>query len=75
MPQTRQRKYMLIWQRDHFAEGTDVAGLWTNLVNFLRCPLKCGVDPLMPPPSHPPRIPLTRPHLTLTSPSPHPHTL
>ena len=62
VPQTRQRKYMLIWQRDHFAEGTDVAGLWTNLVNFLRCPLKCGVDPLIPP-----RTPLTRSH------SPHPH--
>ena len=73
VPQTRQRKYMLIWQRDHFAEGTDVAGLWTNLVNFLRCPLKCGVDPLMPPPSHPPRIPLASPSHALTSPSPHPH--
>ena len=35
---------MLIWQRDHFAEGTDVAGLWSNLVNFLRCPLKFSVD-------------------------------
>ena len=31
---------MLIWQREHFEEGTDVAGLWSNLVDFLRCPLK-----------------------------------
>ena len=44
VPQTRQRKYMLIWQRDLFEEGTDVAGLWSNLVNYLRCPLKFSVD-------------------------------
>ena len=44
VPQTRQRKYMLIWDPAHFPAGVDVEKLWHELVHFLRCPLKYDID-------------------------------
>ena len=40
LPQTRTRKYMLIWRPDKYPDGADVAELWTDLVDSLRVSLK-----------------------------------
>ena len=44
LPQTRTRKYMLIWRPEKYPAGADVAELWTELVDSLRVPLKYSVD-------------------------------
>lgn len=44
LPQTRTRNYMLIWRPELYPRGADVAELWTDLVDHLRCPLKYPVD-------------------------------
>ena len=43
LPQTRTRKYMFIWRPDQFPDA-DIADLWTELVDFLRVPLKYSID-------------------------------
>ena len=44
VPQTRARKYMLLWKEGSFGEGVDVARRWHELCTHLRCPLKYNVD-------------------------------
>lgn len=44
LPQTRTRNYMLIWRPELYPKGVEVAELWTDLVDFLRCPLKYPID-------------------------------
>lgn len=44
LPQTRTRNYMLIWRPELYPTGVDVAQMWTDLVDHLRCPLKFPID-------------------------------
>jgi len=43
VPQTRARKYMLLWKEGSFGEGVEVARRWHELCTHLR-PLKYNVD-------------------------------
>ena len=44
LPQTRTRNYMLIWRPELYPKGAEVAELWADLVDHLRCPLKYPID-------------------------------